>query len=79
LIDLLYKTVLLRTKPELVDILLANDPVLKDNPFASFTFNVYLAVGNMEDVHPLTWAQLNELTNYPKILNLVLRVSNRNG
>ena len=79
IIDLLFKTLLLSTRPELANILLSNDPVLRNNPFSSFNFTIYLAVGSMGDIHPLTWAQLNELVNHPKFVSLMLRVSNKGG
>ena len=59
--------------------MIGNDPILKNNPFSGFNFTIYLAVNNMEDIHPLTWAQLNELTNHPKFVSLTLKVSNKSG
>ena len=59
LIDLLFKSMLLSTRPELRDILLQNDPILQINPFSNFIFSFYIAVGNLDDIHPITLAQLN--------------------
>ena len=57
--------------------ILENDPILKTNPFENFSFSLYLAVGSLEDIHPLTLAQLNELSKHPKLFKLMLRLSNK--
>ena len=77
IIDLLFKNLLMSTKPDLKSMILENDPILKTNPFENFSFSLYLAVGSLEDIHPLTLAQLNELTKHPKLFKMMLRLSNR--
>ena len=47
LIDLLFKSLLLKTRPELKKVLLDHDPLLGSNPFDNFSFSLYLAVGNL--------------------------------
>jgi hypothetical protein len=79
LIDLLFKAHLLETYPDLTETLLANDPILKDHPFANFSFTIYLALINMDDLHPLTLAQLNELSKHPKLVRLMLKLSSKRG
>lgn len=61
LIDLLFKNLLVQKLPKLKRAVFENDPVLRMNPFDNFTFELFLSVNNIEDIHPLTLAQLNEL------------------
>ena len=77
LIDLLFKNHLLQTRPDLKSILLEKDPILKTNPFDKFTFELYLAVGSLDDIHPLTLAQLNELSKNLKLFQLTVKLSNQ--
>ena len=56
--------------------ILQNDPILRNNPFQNFNFSIYLAIGNLDDIHPLTLAQLNELSKHPNFLRLMLKISN---
>ena len=59
LIDLLFKNLILSTRTDLKSTIIENDPILKTNPFENFSFSLYLAVGSLEDIHPITLAQLN--------------------
>ena len=77
LIDLLFKTLLLSTRPDLTNMILENDPILRNNPFNNFIFSIYLAVANLDDIHPITLAQLNELSKHPNFLKLMLKISNK--
>ena len=77
LIDLLFKTILLKTRPELKKSFIENDPVLESNPFDNFTFSLYLAVGNLEDIHPITLVQLNEISRHPKFFKLTMKISSK--
>ena len=64
LIDLLFKNYLLHTYPHLIKQILTADPILVSNPFNSFRFTLYLSVNYVEDLHPLTFAELNELSKH---------------
>ena len=77
LIDLLFKHTLLSTRPDLNDYIIHNDPVLRTNPFTGFNFTIYIAIANLEDIHPITLAQLNEISKYPNFVRLMLKISNR--
>ena len=75
LIDLLFKSVLVLQRPELKAKLCKQDPILNGNPFNGFSFELYLAVNNLEDIHPLTLAQLSELANKQDLMKITIRVS----
>jgi len=62
LIDLLYKSCLLSTHNKLRKAILSGDPILATKPFADFSFTFYLSLNYLEDLHPLTFAELDELS-----------------
>ena len=58
LLDLLYKEQLMKEKPQLRDEILELSPVLKDDPFKDFTFELIAAFRHFQDIHVITLEQL---------------------
>lgn len=51
LIDLLYKEQLINYKPQLKEEILHLSPILANNPFQSFTFELLAAFNSLDDIH----------------------------
>jgi hypothetical protein len=62
LIDLLFKNALLLKGHPLKNTIIRNNPILKNNPFSSYKFDLLLACQFLEDIHPVTLKQLQQLT-----------------
>lgn len=73
LIDLLFKEQLMLHRPETSSEVLALSPVLASSPFAQFRFEALAAFAHLEDMHPITLAQLLFLAEAGRIA-LTLRL-----
>jgi ferredoxin-NADP reductase len=62
LIDMLYKDALAKLRPELFEEIVTITPLLKSRPFAAFSFELIAAFNSLDDVHPITFRQLQFLT-----------------
>jgi len=43
------------------------NPILKQNPFSNFKFKLLFACEKVEDIHPITLRQINELSSSSKL------------
>ena len=60
-IDLLYKEQLMIHSPESRTEVLETSPILSENPFKNFTFEMLAAFQHVEDMHLITCEQMNYL------------------
>jgi hypothetical protein len=67
LIDLLYKEQLMEHRPECKKAVLNLSPLLKDKPFERFTFELFLALSHIDDLHFVTFDQLLFLAERKRI------------
>lgn len=61
LIDLLFKAKLVREEHQLSSMILESDPLLKKRPFEGMHFTFYIAVNELDELHPVTLYECNEL------------------
>lgn len=61
LIDLLYKDLRAKRQPFVQSQVFEKNPILRSRPFDIFKFRLLLAVESVEDIHPITLKQVEEL------------------
>lgn len=62
LIDLLYKSMLVEEGSPFSKELVSNDPILDSRPFKHHTFEIYCSLKNVCEIHPVSLAQMNKLS-----------------
>ena len=66
-IDLLYKEHLVSSGHSLAAAAKQLDPLVGNNPFNNFKFTLYIAVNELDELHPITLFQCNELAKVGKL------------
>jgi NAD(P)H-flavin reductase len=79
LINLLFKSTLIKANPLLKAEAATLDPILNENPFEKWAFQFFIAVNHIEDIHPITLAQLIELSQKQGQVSVSLRVKDKTG
>lgn len=74
LLDLLYKEDLTERNVAFKTMIFKHSPILEGRPFEHFKFHLMLAVNHIEDIHPITFRQILELSEYSSKFRLTMRV-----
>ncbi len=77
-IDLYFKSLMIKNKPEMKERVIQISPILKKHSFDSYQVDLYLSVNSLEDIHPIILSQLAFIITSSDnfILNLRVKVSN---
>lgn len=66
-VDLVYKEHLVESGHSLANAVRSNDPLVGGRPFRDFKFTLYMAVNELDELHPITLFQCNELSRAGKL------------
>ena len=66
-IDLLYKTSLVEAGNSEASAIKKADPITGQNAFKGFSFSLYVAVNDVDELHPITMFECNELAKAGKL------------
>ena len=66
-IDLLFKEHLVNTGHSQASAIKEADPLVGKKPFSKFKFSLYIAVNDLEELHPITLMQCDELARTGKL------------
>jgi hypothetical protein len=74
LLDLIYKRHLMGQKPNISKIIVDENPLVQSDIFTKFTFKVYAAFLNIEDIHPIILQQWIELSS-SSLISITLNIN----
>ena len=67
-IDLLYKEHLVDSESSFANQVRIRDPLVGEKPFKKFKFSLYITVNTIDELHPITLFQCNELTKLGRLI-----------
>ena len=67
-IDLLYKEHLVDSESSFANQVRIRDPLVGEKPFKKFKFSLYITVNTIDELHPITLFQCNELAKLGKLI-----------
>jgi hypothetical protein len=74
LIDLLFKDLVASMHKYKEQLIYQNSPILASKPFHHFKFHLFLAVNQIEDIHPITLMEILELSKKSDKFKLTVRL-----